>query len=114
MGFLRSGSKQARLLLAAMLVMIGMTAVAAPTVALDGPASGVLLQVDDDPAATPADPGDGADDVAEDDSSVAALPATGNGASQDEGASPYLIGAVGLVSVVALGFLGLRLVGRRL
>lgn len=110
MGFLRSGGKQARLLFAAMLVMIGMTALAAPTVALDGPVSGVLLQVDDDPAATPAD---AADDAAED-SSVAALPATGDGASQDDSASPLLIGAVGLVSVVALGFLGLRLVGRRM
>ena len=114
MGFLRSGGKQARLLFAAMLVMIGMTALAAPVAAFDGPAPGVLLQVDDEPAATPTDPGDGADDAADDDGSVAALPETGNGSSQNDGASPYLIGAVGLVSVVAVGFLGLRLVGRRL
>jgi hypothetical protein len=114
MGFLFHGGRQVRLLVAALVVMVGMTALAAPTMALDGPVLGAVLQVEDGtPAATPDAPDDSADTPAED-SSVAALPATGNGASQDDGASPLVIGAVALTTVVALGYLGLRLVGRRL
>ncbi len=110
MGFMRSGGKQVRLLFAAMLVMIGVTALAAPAVALDGPGSAVLLQADS-PGATPEDVADVADDAT--DESVAALPATGNGASQDGGTSPFVIGTVGLISVVALGYLAVRLGARR-
>ena len=111
MGFLFHGGRQVRLLVAALLVMVGMTALAAPTMALDGPVLGTVLQVDDGtPPATPA----AADDTAAEDSSVAALPATGDGASQDDGVSPLLIGVVGLMTIVAFGYLGLRLVGRRL
>ena len=110
MGFLFHGRRQVHLLIAALLVMVGMSALAVPTMALDGPVLGSALQVvDGTPEATP----DVVDDTAEDDGSVAALPATGDGASQDDGANPLAITAVGLVTIVALGFLGLRLVGRR-
>lgn len=114
MGFLFQGGRQVRLLVAALLVMVGMTALAAPTMALDGPVLGAVFQVDDGtPEATP-DVVDDTADTAEEDSSVAALPATGDGASQNEATSPLAIGAVGLVTIVALGFLGMKLVGRRL
>jgi hypothetical protein len=114
MGFLFQGGRQVRLLVAALLVMVGMTALAAPTMALDGPVLGTVLQIDDGtPSATP-DVADETADTPADGSSVAVLPATGDGASQDDGANSLAVGAVGMVTIVALGYLGLRLVGRRL
>lgn len=106
MTFFRSGERRAHIVLASLLVMLGAVFIAAPAAAAGpGLLPGVFLQVEDGtPPATP--------EVAET-TDVAALPVTGDGASQNNATNPLLIGAIAIVMLVSVSALGWRMVIRR-
>lgn len=63
-----------------------------------------MLVDDDAPAATPA---------VEETNDVAALPVTGDGASQNDAQNPVFIGAIAIIMLVSVSALGWRMVVRR-